>query len=202
MALTKFDIASSALVMIGANPVSSFGSATSVEEIACQHLYQPCVDHWISLYPWRFATRTAQMPRDHEDGFNPLKPVGWQAVYTAPPDMKALQYIRIDLDGRDMPFDRFENKVFCNATATNTVYAVYTYEPPIQWWPGYFVELMVHAFAAKLSFALAGKLDLRTDLEKSVEPLFRWAKNADSRQQTTRKFKLRGRNSIMEARLS
>jgi hypothetical protein len=200
MALTKFDVASSALVMLGANPVSSFDSSGTTEEIACHHLYQSAIDNLLSLYPWRFATRSLQMSRDHENDDNPLKPVGWQAVYTVPSDMRAMQTIRLNKDGRDIPYDRFENKVFCNAVATDAVYAIYTYEPPVAWWPGYFTELAEVGVAGKLAFALSGKLDLRVDLEKLFEVKFRLAKNADSRQQTTRKFKLRGRNSIMEAR--
>ena len=195
MALTKFDVASAALVLIGAAPVSSFDSPVSAEEIACHHLYQTCVDHWLSLYPWRFATRTTQLSR------SVVPPdTQWRAAYIEPPGIKALQAIRIDLQGSDLPFDRFENKVLIDAVETQTVWAVHTYEPPITWWPGYFMALVEVALAAKLAFALSAKLDLKAGLEKEVETYFRLAKNADSRQQTTRKFKLTARRSIMEAR--
>ena len=195
MALTKFDIASSALVMIGANPVSSFSSSGSTEEIACHHLYQSCVDHWLSLYPWRFASRTSQLPRHH---YQP--DTLWSAAYTVPPDMKAIQAIRLDRHGGDIEFDRFEDTVLCNASASQVVWCVHTYEPPIAWWPGYFVQLVEVALAGKLAFVMSAKLDLKLDLEKTVDTYFRLAKNADSRQQTSRRFKLTGRRSIMEAR--
>ena len=195
MALTKYDIASSALVLIGASPVSSFSSSGSAEEIACFHLYQTCVDHWLSLYPWRFATRTTQLSRDV------VPPdTQWQAAYTLPPGMRALQAIRLDANGSDLPFDRFENKALINASETQSVWAVHTYEPPIPWWPGYFVQLIETALAARLSFALSAKLDLKAGLEQEAEVNFRLAKNADSRQQTSRRFKVTGRGSIMEAR--
>jgi hypothetical protein len=202
MALTKFDIASAALVMIGAQPVASFGDDGSVlaEQVACHHLYQPTVDHWLSLYPWRFASRQTQMSRAPANAEDPNKPVGWQAVYTVPRDMKALQGIRLNSDGRDILFDRFENRVYCNASETDAVYAVHTYEPPIAWWPGYFVQLIEAGLAHKLSFAITGKLDLALDLGKTVEGTFRLAKNADSRQQTTRRFKVSGPRSILSAR--
>ena len=197
MALTKFDIASAALVMIGASPVSSFSSSGSAEEIACFHLYQSCVDHWLSLHPWRFATRTTQLSRT-------LMPpdTQWQAAYIEPPGMKALQAIRIGKHGGDLPFDRFENKVLIDATDTQEVWAVHTYEPPIAWWPGYFVQLIEIALAAKLSFAMSAKLDLKTSLANEIDTHFRFAKNADSRQQTSRRLKVTGRRSIMEARRS
>jgi len=195
MALTNFDIASSALVMIGANPVTAFSSSGTTEEIACYHLYQSCVDHWLSLFPWRFATKVTQMPRDA------VKPsTQWQASYTLPSNMRALQAVRIGLSGSDIPFDRFENKVLCNAGLTEPVYAVHTYEPPVAWWPGYFVQLIEVSLAEKLAFPLSAKLDLQTKLGQQSEYFFRLAKNADSRQQTSRRFKVTGRNSIMEAR--
>jgi hypothetical protein len=195
VALTKFEIASSAMIMIGANPVSSFSSAGTAEEIACYHLYQSCIDHWLSLFPWRFASRTTQMNP------GPPSPEGkWQRAFVQPTGMKALQAITIDRSGHGIPFDRFENLILCNAGDTQAVYAVHTYEPPIAWWPGYFVALAEQALAAKFAFAMSAKLDLRVDLEKSVETYFRLAKNADSRQQTTRRFPVSGRRSIMEAR--
>lgn len=197
MALTKFDIASAALVAIGAEPVASFDSAGSAEEIACFHLYQPAVDHYLSIHPWRFATRTTQMPRDAAE-----PPTGWLASYTAPSDMKALQAIRINRWEIDRPFDRFENHIFVNASETDAVYAVHTYEPPIAWWPGYFVELVQTGLAARFAFAIAGKLDLQDGLNKAAEYQLRVARNADSRQQTTRRFKVDGRRSIMQARRS
>lgn len=197
MALTKFDIASAALVIIGANPVASFDSAGTTEQIACHHLYQTCVDHWLSLYPWRFATRTLQMPRAS------LPPdTQWRAAYVAPSGMKAMQAIRLNADGPDMPFDRFENLVLCDASDTSVVWAVHTHEPPIAWWPGYFVQLVEIALAEKLSFAISGKLDLQLGLSKTVDMYFRLAKNADSRQQTTRRFKVAGRGSILQIRRS
>jgi len=195
VALTKFEIASSALVMIGANPVSSFSSAGTTEEIACYHLYQSCLDHWLSLYPWRFASRTTQL------NHGPLPEASkWQYAYVQPTGMKALQAILVDQSGHGTPFDRFENLILCNAGPAQAVYAVHSYEPPIAWWPGYFTALMEQALAAKFAFAMSAKLDLRVDLEKGVETYFRLAKNADSRQQTTRRFPVSGRRSIMEAR--
>ena len=77
---------------------------------------------------------------------------------------------------------------------------MHTYEPPIAWWPGYFVQLVEVALAEKLAFAISGKLDLQAGLAKTTAEYFRLAKNADSRQQTSRRFKLSGRRSIMEVR--
>ena len=197
MALTKFEVASSALIMVGANAVTTFSNAVnaSTEQKVCYHLWQSCIDHWLSLHSWRFATKTVQMSR-----LASTPTTLWKAAYQQPADMKAMQAIRLNESGNDTPYDRFENQILCNATDTDKVYCVFTYEPPIQWWPGYFIQLIELGFAHKLSFALTGKLDLRSGLEESTEVQFRVAKNADSKQQTTRRLKVAGRRSILEAR--
>jgi hypothetical protein len=194
VALTKFEVASAALVMIGANPVGSF-TATSTEALACAHLYQPCVDHWLSLYPWRFASRTEQLGRA------PTPPLStWQASYVEPANCISVQALRTGASGVDIPFDRFENTIQCNAGTSENVFCVFTREPPIAFWPGYFTALIEVALAAKLAFPLSAKLDLQDGLTKQIDAYFRLAKNADSRQQTSRKFRVGGRRSILEAR--
>lgn len=196
MAITKFELCSSALVTIGANPIASFNATGTAEEVAAFHLYQNCVNHWLSLHPWRFATRVVQLSRHGATA----PPTQWTAAYRAPPGMLAMQALRVDVNGNDIPFDRFEDQVWCNAGEAQKVWCVHTYDVPIAYWPGYFVALMEQALAVKFAFALSGKLDLRVDLEKGVDFFFRIAKNADSRQQTSRRFKVAGRGSIMEAR--
>jgi hypothetical protein len=197
MALTKYDIASAGLIMCGANPVTSFSASGSTEQKICFHLYQSVVDNWLSMFPWRFATKTTLLSRDATG-----PDTKWQGSYTQPSGMKSLQAINVDRNGDGLPFDRFENKIFVNAGVDQNVYAVYTYEPPISWWPGYFVSLMETACAQRFAFAIAGKLDLTEGLTKILETSFMLAKNADSRQQTTRKFKVSGHRSIMEMRRS
>lgn len=198
MASTKYDIASSALLLIGADGVASFSSATtaSAEQKACHYLYQSCLDQWLSLYPWRFATKTVQLSRD---GAAPTDTT-WSASYAQPTGMKAMQNVHIG--GVGIPYDRFENKIMCDAGATSVVLGVHTYEPSVSYWPGYFVALMEVALANKFAFALAGKIDLKMNFEKDIEKFFRLAKNADSKQQTTRRLPLDGRGSIIQARRS
>src|SRR6188768_55628 len=198
MALTKFEIASTALIMVGAQPVSSF-EGEGTEETVCRHLYQSTIDNLLSLFPWRFASRTTQLARDGGSP-DPMPGTLWRASYTAPPDARAIQALMTDVHGTPIPFDRFENKIFCNASETQAVWCTHTYEPPIAWWPGYFVAVAEITLAMRFSFPLAAKIDLETDFQKEFDTAFRYAKNADSRQQTTRKFRVDGRRSIMEAR--
>lgn len=198
MASTKYDIASSALILCGADAVSSFSNtdASSAEEKVCYHLYQSTLDQWLSLYDWRFAMKEEQLSR------NATAPVGgkWSASYNAPGGMKKLRNVVYVTSGQGLEYDRFENMIYTNVDAETAIAAHYTFEPSVPYWPGYFVALMEVALGKRFAFALAGKLDLKMDFDDDVEKFFRLAKAADSQSQTSRRLNLRGRGSILEAR--
>ena len=87
MAYTKYTLASAALTSIGANPVVRFASTGNAETVACFYHWQPNVDHWLSIYPWRFATteRTLQIisydplgpPKKNEIGTSSASLIRW-----------------------------------------------------------------------------------------------------------------------------
>ena len=55
MAVTKVDIASRALIMIGANPISSFTDG-STESLVTNNIYEEIVESTLTRHKWRFAT--------------------------------------------------------------------------------------------------------------------------------------------------
>lgn len=193
---TKFDICSSALVQIGANPITAFASA-SREEIVSEQLYDNTVEEWLGAYWWRFATKTAQLSR-----ITGSDPVGglWTAHYTQPGDMIAIQAVSVG--GVNIDFDRNENKVLCNASASDAVYATYTYAITETYWPAHFRRLVELDLMHKMSFALPSKLDLKRVLKEDVIEQFRHAKSIDQKQQPNKPLPLSGRRSIMEFRRS
>ena len=60
MAVTKVDIASRALVMIGANPISSFTDDTT-EALVTNTIYEEVVESTLTRHNWRFATGQQQL---------------------------------------------------------------------------------------------------------------------------------------------
>lgn len=192
MTVTKFELCTNALVQIGAKAITDFAGATRESEV-CGYLYQPTVDNWLSMYPWRFATKQVVLSRDVT-----VPETIWAAMYSQPAGMISLQ--AVTTGGKNIPFDRYENKIYCNAGAAESVVAIYVYAITETYWPPYFVELMEAALMHKLAFSLPAKLDLRASLEDLVITKYRMAKSADERQQTSRKLPVTGRRSIMEAR--
>ena len=55
MAVTKVDIASRALIMIGANPIASFTDGTT-EALTTNTIYEEIVESTLVRSNWRFAT--------------------------------------------------------------------------------------------------------------------------------------------------
>lgn len=197
MAATKYEVASTALVLIGAEPVSSFGNAedSTAEQIICYHVYQSTLDQWLSLYPWRFATKTVQLSRV-VDAPNVTE---YSAAYTEPTGQKAIWNVT-DAHGNPQEYDRMDGQIRINWPADQNLYCEHTYEPAVSTWPGYFTALIETALANRFAFGLAGKIDLKKDVAGDVETFFRLAKNADARQQTAKKLPLRGRGTLIEGR--
>jgi hypothetical protein len=195
MPLTKFDLASNALLLIGADTVTDFAGA-SAESAAAAQFFQTTADNWLSLYDWQFATTTIQLSRLTDPPLNE-----WDAVYQAPTGSIKIQNIKV----RDEPiaYDRFADKIHCNAGVNDQVFCDYTRSSEIitvDQWPPYFVELIEFALAKKFSTALAAKLDFKNSFDVDMETQFRLAKNADARQQTTKRLNMKGRGSILDMR--
>lgn len=189
---TKFDLCSNALMLIGAEVITDF-SGSSAESAAAAQFYQTTADNWLTLYDWQFATTQVQLSRLTDAPLN-----AWDAAYQSPAGAMKIQNVKVN----DLPisYDRFMDKIHCNAASTDEVFCDYTYSIDIASWPAYFVELIEYALAKKFSTALAAKIDFKTTFGTDMDTQFRLAKNADARQQTTKRINMKGRGSIFEAR--
>lgn len=192
MAITKFDLCSNALMLIGADTITDFAGATS-ESTASSQFYQTTADNWLSLYDWQFATSTIQLSRLSTAPLN-----SWDAAYSEPSGALKIQNVKVNDENID--FDRFEGKIHCDALSSDLVYCDYTKSVDISTWPAYFVELIECALAKKFSTVLAAKIDFKTTFNTDLDTQFRLAKNADARQQTAKRLNMRGRGSIIAAR--
>lgn len=192
MAITKFDLCSNALNLIGAKVITDFSGATA-ESAAAARFYQTTADNWLTLYDWQFATTTVQLSRISDAPLN-----AWDAAYQAP--SAALKIQNVKVNDTPIPYDRFMDKIHCNAVSADVVYCDYTYAIDISYWPAYFVELMELALAKKFSTVLAANLNFQQAFNGDLESQFRLAKNADARQQTTKRLNMQGRGSIIAAR--
>lgn len=188
MATTDIDIASRALVLIGSAPISSF-SADGDEAVAANTLYPMALETLLGRYKWRFCTAMTQLSRlvdapDHK----------WDAAYSKPSGMVALHGVYI----ADIPieYDIYEDKIFCNATVNDAVYADYSFQVDESKWPAYFRTAMIFELASMLAMSVAGDPDMATGLAERARNEYLMATHQDSSNQTTRKIRTNRFSSI------
>ena len=202
MATTDIDLCARALIMIGAEPITSFSDGTTESKVA-SNLYTDTIKNLISSYRWRFASKQAQLSRltDAPDAI-------WDASYQLPADMLSLHTLLIN--DRPIKYNRYGDMAYCNATSTDAVFADYTYYDegvtnPAVLFPAYFVYTAELTLAALFAFAVAQNTELSVALDNKAARQLAYARNMDSQQNTTKKFItsrfINNRNSKSSSRL-
>ena len=103
MAVTKIDIASRALIMIGANPISSFTDG-STEALVVNNIYEEIVEATLTRHKWRFATGQKQL------SLLSAAPTGrYEYAYQIPASPLCLQIIAVTSNAHAIPFSRYED---------------------------------------------------------------------------------------------
>lgn len=181
MATTDIDIASRALVMMGANPITSFTDG-SREAIVASNLYDEITRGEMSAYPWRFLTTQEKMNREL------VIPVGveWEASYTIP--AASLRVLNVKVNGFPVSFDTFLKSVHTNASVNDAVVAEYVKDVPETNWPHFFRNYIVFRMASIFSSALGRDGALTTAMADQAEILKRAARTSDSQGRTTKRL--------------
>lgn len=178
---SQIEIINRALVLLGADRISSLTDGTTESESASQ-IYPGVVEDLISRYRWRFAHVQAQLPRLAAE-----PDARWSAAYQLPSDLKVLETITVN--DEPIEYDRLEDKVACNAQETDEVFAEYVIQNDETKWPGYFVSLVVFELASLLATPVGDREDLSDRFEKRSLRQFGLAKNLDAQGVTTKKIK-------------
>lgn len=185
MALTDIDVASKALVLIGANPISDFDDG-STEATVADNIYEMIVESALTRVRWRFASGQVQLSRLTNT------PVGrWDSAYQKPtsPNMLALHAVQV-IDN-NIKFDIYEDKIYCNATEDDVVVLDYTYRSATADWPPYFVRALVYDLAGVFAGSIAQKGELADHYENRGEYFYSKGANVEAQQRTTKAINTR-----------
>lgn len=177
---SDIDIAARALVLIGAQPITSF-SSSSTEALVASNVYEDVVRTAMCASRWRFATNQAVL--------NALTaaPTGrFDTAHQLPSDLLMLHAVTVN--DLNLEYNVYGDKIYSNATANEVVVADYTYRAGEQDFPSYFTLAVEYALAAAFALAIARDEQLATMFEKKAAGLMQQAKTLDSQQQTTRKL--------------
>jgi len=177
---SDIDIAARALVLIGADPITSF-TASSIEALVASNVYEDTARAALCASRWRFSTNQKQL------NLLTAQPTGrWDRAHQLPSD--TLMVHAVTTNGKMIEYNIYGDKIFSNVTATDILVADYTYRANEHDWPSYFTLAVEYALASTFSLSIARDDQMGSMFENKAARLMQQAKTLDSQQQTTRKL--------------
>ena len=180
VANSAIDIASRALVLIGAEPITSFDSS-STEALVASNMYEDTVRATLATARWRFATEQAVLNQLTD------APTGrFDIAHQLPSDLLILHAVTIN--DRLIEYTVYGDKVFSDSTTNDTFIADYTFRAEEVNFPSYFSLALQYSLASIFATSIARDDRLMQIMETKANMLMAKARNLDSQQQTTRKL--------------
>ena len=180
VANSDIDIASRALVLIGAEPITSF-TAQSTEATVANAIYEDMVRTTLCSSRWRFATNQAEL------NLLTATPTGrYDRAHQLPADLLMLH--AVTLNDAVIEYNVYGDKVFSDSASSDSLIADYTVRALEQDFPSYFTVALQFSLAAAFALGIARDEQLSSVLEAKGGQLLQQAKTLDSQQQTTRKL--------------
>lgn len=175
---SALDIASRALVLIGAEPITSFESS-STEALVASNMYEDVVRSSLCVARWRFATEQATLNQLTET------PTGrFDLAHQLPSNLLMLHSVTVN-DNR-IGYTVYGDKVFSDSSTSDTLIADYTFRAEEVNFPSYFALAVQYSLASVFATAIARDDKLMEIMETKANLLMAKARNLDSQQQTTR----------------
>ena len=177
---SAIDIASRALVLIGAEPITSFDDS-STEGLVATNMYEDTVRAMLSTARWRFATEQSVLNQLSD------APTGrFDIAHQLPSDLLVLHGVTIS--DRLIEYTVYGDKVFSDSTSNDTLIADYTFRAEEVNFPSYFALALQYSLASIFATSIARDDNLMQLMETKANLLMAKARNIDAQQQTTRKL--------------
>jgi len=175
---SPIDICSRALILIGAEPITSFEDDTS-EALIAGNMYEDIARTNLTSTRWRFATNQSVLNRLTDP------PTGrFNSAYQLPDH---LFVHAITVNDFAIEYNIYGDKAFCDASANDVLIADFTFRADEVGWPSYFSVCVEYAMAVVFSTALIRDASLSSLMQSQYVQLLAKARSTDSQQQTTRK---------------
>jgi len=177
---TSLDISSRALILIGAEPISSFDDGTTEAQV-CVNLYEDVARSSLTNTRWRFSTNQATLNQLTD------APTGrYDLAYQLPNDTLMLHAVTVN--DNLLEYQIYGDKVYADSASTDTVIADYTYRATEETWPSYFTLAVEFSLAVILATSIARDSALAQLMTVRADGAMAKARSLDSQQQTTRKL--------------
>ena len=181
MAVTKIDIASRALIMIGANPISSFTDG-STEALVVNNIYEEIVEATLTRHKWSFATGQKQL------SLLSAAPTGrYEYAYQIPASPLCLQIIAVTSNDHAIPYSRYEDKIYLDGYGSDsTVIMDYVFRQDEDQFPPHFRLALEYKLASIFAGSIARDSGMVREFDELGERQLLIAKNTDSQETTTK----------------
>jgi len=179
MATTKVDICSTALIMIGANSITSF-SDDSTEANVCNVVYEDIVKSALTRHRWRFATEQKQL------SLLTASPTGrFTYAYQLPTSPELLQLITLTVNDFVIPYERYGDKVYLDSYgSSSSVICDYTFRQDEAEFPPHFILALEYSLAGLFAGSIARDSGMIKQFSDMAERQYLIAKNIDSAERT------------------
>ena len=180
VASSGIDICSRALILIGANPITSFQDATTEANVAV-NVYEDVARAALVNSRFRFATNQEKLP------LLTSVPTGrFDVAHQLPTDLLMLHAVTVN--DNPIEYSVYGDKVFSDSATTDELIADYTFRANEKTWPSYFTLAVEYSLAIIFATSIARDTSLATLMHTQAERMIAKARNLDSQQQTTRKL--------------
>jgi hypothetical protein len=179
-ASSPIDVCSRALILIGAEPITSFDDGNN-EALIASNMYEDIARSSLVNTRWRFATNQAVLnrltaaPTGRFDAAYQL-PSGWLMTHT------------VTVNDTPIDYQTYGDKLFCDQSSTSELVLDFTYRANEQDWPSYFTVAVEYELASVFAAALARDQNLAQLMSQQATVSMVRARNLDAQQQTTRKL--------------
>jgi hypothetical protein len=179
-ASSPVDVCSRALILIGAEPITSFDDGNN-EALIASNMYEDVARSSLVNTRWRFSTnqivlnRLTAAPTGRFDAAYQL-PSGWLMTHV------------VTVNDTPIEYQTYGDKLFCNEAANSELVLDYTYRADEQYWPSYFTVAVEYELASVFAVGLARDQSLAQLMTQQAATSMMKARNLDAQQQTTRKL--------------
>jgi hypothetical protein len=183
MAVTKIDIASRALIMIGSNPISSFTDDTT-EALVTNNIYEEIIESTLCRARWRFATEQQQL------SLLANAPTGrYEYAYQIPTSPQCLQIISITENDVNIQYARYGDKIFVDGHGSQSKLIMdYIFRQDESEFPPYFRLAVEYKLASVFAGAIARDSAMVREFDNLAERQILIARNTESAETTTKKL--------------
>ena len=181
MATTKIDICARALVMIGAQPITSFTDG-STEALVANNVYEDITQASLTRHKWRFATNQKTL------SLLTNTPVGrYDYAYQVPTNPEVLQINTITVNDYVIPYARYQDYIYVNSYgSSSTLVMDYIYRVDEAYFPPHFILALEYELASIFAGSVARDAAMIKQFKELAERQFLVSKNIDSAETTTK----------------